>query len=102
MSKTVEAIQTAFRTINGSDKKTKALSKVAVHRAVISTTESGEKYVTENTSKIKKGGNGVQTRKLSPKEKDWTMGSPTPVNKKGTTIKDLETTAGKGKRYNLL
>ncbi|CAB5395914.1 unnamed protein product [Rhizophagus irregularis] len=59
---TVQTIRTAFRPINGSDKKTKTLSNVTVHRAVISKTGSG-RYVTENTNKGKDG--GVQTSKFS-------------------------------------
>ncbi|PKB99090.1 hypothetical protein RhiirA5_379757 [Rhizophagus irregularis] len=94
---TVQTIRTAFRPINGSDKKTKTLSNVTVHRAVISKTGSG-RYVTENTNKGKDG--GVQTSKFSS-SKGWTMGPPTPVNK-GTTIKDLEKSAGKGKPYCLV
>jgi hypothetical protein len=54
MSKTVKTIQTAYRAIETSDKSTEILSNIAVHRSVISTTESGEKYVNENTCKDKK------------------------------------------------
>ena len=97
MSILVKTIQTAYRTIEGSDK----LSKVATHRAIISTTYSGDKYVTENTYKTKKGGDGVQTRKLLSNEKGWTIGPPKSVDY-GTTLKDLEKSAGKGKPYSLL
>ncbi|GBB96075.1 hypothetical protein RclHR1_02680009 [Rhizophagus clarus] len=96
-SEPVKTIRTASRPIDRSDKKTKTLSKVAVHKAVISETGSG-RYVTENTNKSKDG--GVQTSKFSS-SKGWTMGPPTPVNK-GTTIKDLEKSAGKGKPYCLV